>query len=263
MQADRMVLGTVFGFAMIAAIAAPAGAQEHRGTFEQQMACPAAMASLEGKPICSPHPGMFLSPQNVSSFQKGVCLNVHRGPEIDGEQTLMADLLVTDPMLIDAILSGRLRECSVGYDCKYLQLDNGDYEQRDIRCNHLAVIPRARVGSVASITDSAPEEGDQVNLNEAITELKRINTLLERQQTVKAEDAVVNDELAALLNDEELASDFAAAVNEVGRRMRGRGDCRPGLRESADRRTQDAKTEVTAADDANNYARQMERELRK
>ena len=126
---------------------------------------PAAMASLEGKPICSPHPGMFLSPQNVSSFQKGVCLNVHRGPEIDGEQTLMADLLVTDPMLIDAILSGRLRECSVGYDCKYLQLDNGDYEQRDIRCNHLAVIPRARVGSVASITDSAPEEGDQVNLN--------------------------------------------------------------------------------------------------
>jgi hypothetical protein len=39
MQADRMVLGTVFGFAMIAAIAAPASAQEHRGTFEQQMAC--------------------------------------------------------------------------------------------------------------------------------------------------------------------------------------------------------------------------------
>jgi hypothetical protein len=35
MQAHRMVLG----LAMIAAIAAPATAQEHRGTFEQQMAC--------------------------------------------------------------------------------------------------------------------------------------------------------------------------------------------------------------------------------
>jgi hypothetical protein len=35
MQAHRMVLG----LAMIVAIAAPAAAQEHRGTFEQQMAC--------------------------------------------------------------------------------------------------------------------------------------------------------------------------------------------------------------------------------
>jgi hypothetical protein len=35
MQAHRMVLG----LAMIVTIAAPADAQEHRGTFEQQMAC--------------------------------------------------------------------------------------------------------------------------------------------------------------------------------------------------------------------------------
>jgi hypothetical protein len=35
MQAHRMVLG----LAVIVALAAPAAAQEHRGTFEQQMAC--------------------------------------------------------------------------------------------------------------------------------------------------------------------------------------------------------------------------------
>jgi hypothetical protein len=36
MQAHRMVLGLAM---IVAAIATPAAAQEHRGTFEQQMAC--------------------------------------------------------------------------------------------------------------------------------------------------------------------------------------------------------------------------------
>jgi hypothetical protein len=47
MQAHRMVLG----LAVIAAIVAPATAQEHRGTFEQQMACTPDVLRLCGDRI--------------------------------------------------------------------------------------------------------------------------------------------------------------------------------------------------------------------
>ena len=104
-----------------------------------------------------------------------------------------------------------------------------------------------------------------MQIDEAIADLARITAVLNRAKaTVKTEDAQANDELSYVLRDEQLATDFAAAVNEVGRRMRSRNDCRPGLRIEADqRRAQDAKAEVSPEEDGQAYADSMRTQLRK
>jgi hypothetical protein len=106
-----------------------------------------------------------------------------------------------------------------------------------------------------------------MDVEQAISELNRISQILNRNKAaVKTEDAVVNDELSLILRDEQLARDFADATNAVGRRLRSREDCRPGLRSDVDRRahraTVDAKT-VTAEADAASYSDSMRSHLRK
>ena len=161
---------------------------------------PASMASLEGKILCSPHPPVFISPQNVNTYQKGVVMNVRPGPVIDGEETLMADLVVTDQQLIDDILAGRLREVSVGYDCMYISGPDGDgYIQKNIVANHLAVCAQGRAGPAARIYDhQISQEG---------------NTMIDAAQD---------------------AATYANEMNAIGAKLRNQSkDCRSGLRRAA------------------------------
>jgi hypothetical protein len=224
---------------------------------------PASMASLEGKPVCSPHPGIFLSPQNVMAYQKGVVLNVHRGPVVDDEETLMADLLITDQGLIDAVLAGRLRECSVGYECQYVQVGD-DWEQRQVRANHLAVIPQARVGSVARIYDSDLEERNTMTHEEAIQKLHKITALLEREhkQTAQPTETTDSDELSAVfrgITDE--AQAFADAARRFHRKAAAVHDCRPQLRIAADEKRDERQVMdelgLTPEQDAAQYSDSM------
>jgi uncharacterized protein len=120
---------------------------------------PACVASHEGKPICSPHPPQFLTPQNISTYQKGVCMNCRPGPTVDGEETLMCDLVITDAQLIEDILSKRLREVSIGYECAYLPEESGDgFTQTNIVANHCAIVQNARAGPFARIYDADGEQ---------------------------------------------------------------------------------------------------------
>jgi len=71
MQADRMALGMVLGLAMITALAAPATAQEHRGTFEQQMACTPDVFRLCGDRIPDENRIVACLQQNTPQLSDG------------------------------------------------------------------------------------------------------------------------------------------------------------------------------------------------
>jgi len=112
-------------------------------------------ASCEGKPVVSPHPSAFLTPDNASWFSRGHMQHIRRGDDTeDGEQTLIADLVITDSGLIQQIEDGSLRDCSLGYACRYARRDDGSWEQSDLYANHCAIVNRGRAGDQVRIEDS-------------------------------------------------------------------------------------------------------------
>lgn len=113
---------------------------------------PKSMASFENKPFCNEHPKKDVSGQNYKKLQYGFLRDVHRGTGEDSN-CLMGTLVVTDPQIIDLILSGEKRELSLGYDTNIVQDTNGNYYMTQIRGNHVALVDSGRAGC-ATIRDS-------------------------------------------------------------------------------------------------------------
>ncbi len=110
---------------------------------------PEAIGSFEGKDVTAGHPPEMVGPENYANYAKGHIQNVRQS----GNFTL-ADLVIKDASLISDIRNGVVREVSCGYTCKYVP-SGGGYAQREIRGNHVAIVPRGRAGSSVSIKDSA------------------------------------------------------------------------------------------------------------
>jgi hypothetical protein len=116
-----------------------------------------SMASAEGVPLVSPHPGVFLSPSNWKAYSSGHIQNVREGDALpNGNRTLVADLVVRDRELAEQIGLRRRRQVSMGYSCRYEPLQDGTWAQRDIVYNHCAVVEKARGGDALQIMDSEP-----------------------------------------------------------------------------------------------------------
>ena len=118
---------------------------------EEEVFAPACIASFEGMPVTNDHPPDGVTAENARSLQRGHAHNVRRG---SGEESdlLLADLMITDPGLIDAILHQGKREISCGYTYTLCE-ENGTYVQRRIRGNHVAVVDAGRAGPRVSIRD--------------------------------------------------------------------------------------------------------------
>ena len=121
---------------------------------EDEVFSPETMASFEGMPVTNDHPPDGVDVSNIRALQKGHAHNVRRG---SGEESdlLLADLIITDPALITAILEEGKREISCGYTYE-LCMEKGQYIQRKIRGNHVAVVDAGRAGSRVSIKDRKP-----------------------------------------------------------------------------------------------------------
>jgi len=114
----------------------------------------AAVASFEGKPVVSPHPPTFLTPDNAVAYSKGHVQNIREGERLStGERVLVGDLLVMDSFLISQIQNG-LRDVSIGYSCAYVRREDGTFAQTNIRANHIAVVPEGRAGPEIRIMDA-------------------------------------------------------------------------------------------------------------
>lgn len=129
---------------------------------ETEVFKPAAIASFEGKPVTDDHPPVGVDTSNYASYTKGTVQNVRRGSGADADK-LICDLVVYDAALIAKIDAGK-REISCGYECKYIERDDGTYEQVDIIGNHVAVVDAGRAGHEVSIRDAKtkPEGGKQM-----------------------------------------------------------------------------------------------------
>jgi len=128
----------------------------------EEVFAPAAIASFEGMPVTNDHPPDGVDAGNIRALQKGHAHNVRRG---SGEESdlLLADLIITDPALISAILEEGKREISCGYTYE-LCSENGKYIQRQIRGNHVAVVDAGRAGSRVCIRDRKPTIERRQNL---------------------------------------------------------------------------------------------------
>lgn len=118
---------------------------------EDEVFSEATIASFEGMPVTNDHPPDGVDVSNIRALQKGHAHNVRRG---SGEESdlLLADLIITDPYLISLILDEGKREISCGYTYE-LHEENGQYVQRKIRGNHVAVVDAGRAGPRVSIKD--------------------------------------------------------------------------------------------------------------
>jgi len=155
---------------------------------EEEVFAPETLASFEGMPVTNDHPLEGVDIENIRRLQMGHAHNIRRG---NGEESdlLLADLIITDERLIEAILNGK-REISCGYTYE-LSEENGQYIQRKIRGNHIAVVDAGRAGPrvsikdhkgpktkaplapspLVSIKDKKPNERSSVSMKKSLTKL--------------------------------------------------------------------------------------------
>lgn len=117
---------------------------------------PVTIASFEGKIVTDEHPPVMLDETNVMDYIKGTAHNVRRGTGYENGY-LLADLMVYDPQLNEEIRQGK-REVSCGYYLDYVEGPDGRIYQKNIRGNHVAIVPKGRAGSRVAIKDSQKPE---------------------------------------------------------------------------------------------------------
>lgn len=122
---------------------------------EDEVFSEATMASFEGMPITDDHPEEGVDITNVRELSMGEVHNIRRGKG-EEKDLLLADLVIKDPRLIDKIMKEGKREISCGYTYD-LAYENGQYIQRQIRGNHVAVVDAGRAGHRVCIKDNSPK----------------------------------------------------------------------------------------------------------
>ncbi|MCR5371505.1 MAG: DUF2213 domain-containing protein [Clostridium sp.] len=171
---------------------------------ETEVFAPETLASFEGMPVTNDHPPDGVDIENIRRLQMGHAHNVRRG---SGEESdlLLADLIITDERLIDAILAGK-REISCGYTYE-LSEENGQYFQRRIRGNHIAVVDAGRAGPRVSIKDQRPTERRNP--------MKKLSKLLARMAK-DGDVETVAEIIGEMIGEEETpAEETAEAVAEA------------------------------------------------
>ena len=108
-----------------------------------------SLKSFAGKPITDGHPSEPVTAKNAKRLLVGTMQGEGRQ---DGEN-VVAPIIIHDGEVIDKILKGGKRELSLGYKVDLEETPgvwNGqeyDAIQRNIRINHLAIVPRGRAGN--------------------------------------------------------------------------------------------------------------------
>ena len=114
---------------------------------------PDTIASFHGKPVVDDHPEEDVTPANWAQLAKGTVMDPRRGEGIE-DHLLIADLLITDKAMIEAVLEGKV-EVSCGYDADYEEDAPGRGRQVGILGNHVAIVEAGRCGPRCAIRDSA------------------------------------------------------------------------------------------------------------
>lgn len=190
--------------------------------YPEDVFAPETIASFEGKPVTMTHPPEDVTPENWSAYAKGHVQNVRR----TGEH-IMADLVITDPTLIDQVRSGSMRQVSCGYRCDYAADPAGGYRQKRIRGNHVAVVPLGRAGAAVSIQDAAAPAAEKVRksmnmFNRVI--LTALGKAAKDASPEELEELVATAETALDAEPAAQAQEAAPAADEMTEKMTGDDD---------------------------------------
>jgi len=128
---------------------------------EDEVRNPKSLATFSHAPITLGHPNCGVTKDNWATLAKG---EVSTEATWDGNK-IKLPLIVKDADAIAAIDSGT-RELSAGYTCE-LEFVDGltpegeayDAVQRNIKVNHLAIVPQGRAGAECRIGDGAANWG--------------------------------------------------------------------------------------------------------
>jgi hypothetical protein len=128
-----------------------AGGRVHVEREAEEVFAPDSIRSYEGKPLVDDHPFEAVGPDNWSDLTIGYVANVRRGEGIHDE-LLLGDLIFTTRRGIERVKRGK-RALSVGYNATYEQDAPGLGRQRNIFCNHVALVDEGRCGARCTIMD--------------------------------------------------------------------------------------------------------------
>lgn len=197
-----------------------------------------SLESLKLKPLTMLHPSQLVTSQNVKDHIIGV---VGDNPSKTSQQTygggqwvddedrtdgfhLAIDLAIHDEAAITQVVEGKMRALSCGYTCDLEEAESAarwcgvayDYIQRNIRYNHVAIVPVARAGDAAKIKlDGADVESVLVNrkkLNEEGSKmLKKVKL---DGITYEAEETVIKALSDSVKRVDELTSEVSKLEGE-------------------------------------------------
>lgn len=235
---------------------------------------PATLASFEGMIVTDKHPPQFIAPDNVGGYFRGHVQNVRRSnePLESGDEVLLADLLIMDAGLVSKVEMGTVREISCGYDCDYEPLATGDYAQKNIRGNHIAVVPSGRAGESVRINDSDEGETMEGLISQRISDA--LVALGWKKPTADAESEAVLRNAAAAEEAEKRNKMRNRDAEEEKRKKEEAEDadhpkgckcenCKEGAMDSAPKLRKLVADTVTAVLDARDKAKDEEEEEKK
>jgi hypothetical protein len=133
---------------------------------ENEVFSPITLSSCANKPVTNGHPSETVSAENVRKWQVGFSRD-HVKREGD---MVSADLIVQDKAAINRIEQEGVNQISLGYttDIDWTTGTDdlyGPYDgvQRNIQCNHIAIVKAGRAGPEIRLSDSqAPKKGKQM-----------------------------------------------------------------------------------------------------
>ncbi len=179
-----------------------------------------SLNSFLGKPITDGHPAEMVNAKNAKSLLVGA---IHTEGKQDGDN-VVAGITIHDADTIDKIMKGGKRELSLGYKVDIEEIAgewNGqqyDAIQRNIRINHLAIVPRGRAGNARLNLDRLDAESviTGENMPENLSRV-RLDTGLEYQaeaEVVQAFEKMRADKVEADAHIDELQKQLDSVAAE-------------------------------------------------
>lgn len=196
-----------------------------------------SLESLKLKPLTLLHPAQLITSQNVKDHIIGVVGdNPSKTSQMRDYDTwnkpddltdgfhLSIDLVVHDEDSIQQVVEGKMRALSCGYTCDLEEAESNarwcgvayDFIQRNIRYNHVAIVPAARAGDAAVIKlDGADVESVLVNRKKLKQEgTKMLKKVKLDGITYEAEETVIKSLSEAVTKVDELTSDVSKLEGE-------------------------------------------------
>lgn len=186
-----------------------------------------SLTSFAGKPVTDDHPSEPVTSRNAKKYSVGTMT----GPGLQDGETVRVPMIIHDGDTIEKADKGGKRELSLGYKVDLEETpgthpEYGAYDaiQRNIRINHLALVGRARAGSIARLNLDRADAYQYTEDNEVIMSAEtlgriRLDSGLEYQAAPEVIVAVEK-----LRNDNEEAKTRIDALHSEVEKLAGERD---------------------------------------